>query len=210
MRGSCEVVTSTTAYRDGMGTGDQQSAVRSGGPDLAVGDVVAVRFTKWGNHPHWELDARYLGEDEHGWWLGAPAGMPMSRPGVSTTTASAIALLVPRDAAYVASFYGPEQPEFGLYVDMATVPVWEGRTLRAVDLDLDVIRLRDGRVVVDDEDEFLEHQVSLGYPDRVVALAQASCDAVAGAVSAGEEPWRSAGHQWVEVGARTSLAADGR
>ena len=99
-------------------------------PDLVVGDVVEIRFTKWGDHPHWELDARYLGEDEHGPWVGAPAGMPMSRPGVSTTTAAATALLVPRDAAYIATFYGPEQAGFDLYVDMATVPVWTGRTVR--------------------------------------------------------------------------------
>jgi myo-inositol catabolism protein IolC len=178
-------------------------------PDLTVGDVVGIRFTKWGDHQHWELDARYLGADEHGWWVGAPAGMPMSRPGVATTTASATALLVPRHAAYVATFYGPGEPACDIYVDMATVPVWEGRTVRAVDLDLDVIRLRDGRVVIDDEDEFLEHQVSLSYPDWVVTLAQDSCDAVVAAVSADEEPWRSVGHRWAEVGAATTPAADG-
>lgn len=177
-------------------------------PALEPGDVVEVRFTKWGDHPHWRLDARFLGSDEHGSWLGAPAGMPMSRPGVSTSTAAATALLVPRDAAYVACFYGPGEPAFDIYVDMATVPVWEGRTVRAVDLDLDVIRLHDGSVVVDDEDEFLDHQVSLGYPEGVVALARASCDAVTAAVSAGEEPWHSVGHRWAEAGARSTLAAD--
>ena len=67
--------------------------------------------------------------------------------------------------------------------------------LRAVDLDLDVIRLPDplppvesapwdvppagpGEVFVDDEDEFAEHQVLYGYPADVVAAAQASCDAL--------------------------------
>lgn len=184
------------------------SGRRPGDPDLEVGDVVAVRFTKWGDRPHWELDARYLGEDEHGWWIGAPAGMPMSRPGVSTTCAVATALLVPRDAAYVASFYGPGEPPCDIYVDMATVPVWDGHTVRAVDLDLDVIRRPDGRVVVDDEDEFLAHQVDLAYPERIVALAQASCDAVVAAVSADEEPWRSVGHRWAQAGARTTLARD--
>ena len=34
-----------------------------------------------------------------------------------------------------------------------------------VDLDLDVIRMRDGGIL-DDEDEFAEHQVRYGYPAR--------------------------------------------
>ncbi|WP_180935649.1 DUF402 domain-containing protein [Nocardioides ungokensis] len=36
--------------------------------------------------------------------------------------------------------------------------------LRAVDLDLDVVRGRTGRVWIDDEDEFAEHRVRFGYP----------------------------------------------
>ena len=55
---------------------------------------------------------------------------------------------------------------------MATPAVWHGEDLvRAVDLDLDVIRGTTGRVWVDDEDEFAEHRVSLGYPDEVIEQA---------------------------------------
>jgi hypothetical protein len=43
----------------------------------------------------------------------------------------------------------------------------------AVDLDLDVIERFDGGVFVDDEDEFAEHQVAYGYPDWLVAGAEA-------------------------------------
>ena len=46
------------------------------------GDVVPVRFGKWGGRPHWEMDLRYLGSDGFGDWLGSPAGMPMRRPGM--------------------------------------------------------------------------------------------------------------------------------
>jgi protein associated with RNAse G/E len=58
-----------------------------------------------------------------------------------------------------------------------------------VDLDLDVIRMSPtaaprvppgvaaapGEIFIDDEDEFAEHQVAFGYPDDVVAAAQAAC-----------------------------------
>ena len=53
-----------------------------------------------------------------------------------------------------------------VYVDITTPPVWDGTVLRAVDLDLDVVRGNTGRVWVDDEDEFADHRVRFGYPDE--------------------------------------------
>jgi len=129
----------------------------------------------------------------------------MSRPGVSVLTDFDTALLVPRDQPFIASFNGTGNDTCDIYVDMTTVPVWEGATVRAVDLDLDVIRLLDGSVVIDDEDEFAEHQVRYGYPQDIINLAQRSCDDVAAGVRAGVEPWASDGHRWVAVGARTTL-----
>jgi len=131
---------------------------------LRVGDVVHVRFAKWGEHRHWEMDLRHLGEDEHGTWLGAPLGLFMSRPGMSATTSYDMAMLVPRGRPFVASFNGRPRDWCDIYVDITTVPTWEGPTMRAVDLDLDVFRRLDGTVAIDDEDEFEEHQVTYGYP----------------------------------------------
>ena len=37
-----------------------------------------------------------------------------------------------------------------------------------IDLDLDVVRFRDGRVEVLDEDEFGQHQATLGYPPHMI------------------------------------------
>ena len=42
---------------------------------------VRVVMSKWGDRPHWEFDAVFLGSDEHGDWCGIPAGTHMSRPG---------------------------------------------------------------------------------------------------------------------------------
>ena len=55
-------------------------------------------------------------------------------------------------------------------------------TLDAGDLDLDVVRELDGRVWVDDEDEFAEHQVSFGYPPEVIDAARASTDRLVGLI----------------------------
>jgi protein associated with RNAse G/E len=86
-----------------------------------------------------------------------------------------------------------------VYVDITTAPVWDGDTLRAVDLDLDVIRGSSGRVWVDDEDEFADHRVRFGYPDEVVRLAITSCDEVLAALGSRLPPYDGVvGAAWID------------
>src|SRR3954454_17024478 len=94
-------------------------------------------MTKWGDRPHWAMDAVHLGSDDAGDWIGFPKGTRMSRPGVDLTTTNLQVGLVPA-AGWLATFHGPGG-KVRTYVDMTTVPVWDGSTIRAVDLDLDVI-----------------------------------------------------------------------
>ena len=67
----------------------------------------------------------------------------------------------------------------------------------AIDLDLDVIGWPDGRVVLDDADEFDLHTELFGYPDATVAAAQATADDLVAAVTARAEPFGSAWELWV-------------
>lgn len=169
---------------------------------MTAGDPVRMVFRKWGDRPHWEYDAREVGSDEHGDWFGALAGTELARPGASFVASSAFVSLVPRDAAFVATYYAPHAGGPGdpveLYVDITTVPTRADGTVTAVDLDLDVVRGRSGRVWVDDEDEFADHRVRFDYPADVVALATASCDRVRAAVSAADGAFDPAlGRAWL-------------
>jgi len=155
-------------------------------------------FEKWGGHPHWEADALRLGHDEHGTWLGFPVGSTFSRPGATFDTTYLQVTLVP-DAPFVASFYAPGGgTPCDVYVDITTVPERGTSLVRAVDLDLDVLRGWTGRVWVDDEDEFAEHRQRFGYPEDVVALAVASCDQVRGAVTGGGPPFDGTAARWMQ------------
>ena len=58
--------------------------------------------------------------------------------------------------------------------------------MRAVDLDLGVIRGTTGRVWVDDEDGFAEHRVTVGYPAEVVRGRDGVLRRVHAAVAAGQ------------------------
>src|SRR3954453_5623515 len=130
-------------------------------------------MTKWGERPHWEFAATYLGRDLHGDWLGIVAGTTMTRPGATYVAPTDQVGLVPAPGDDHARGWlepfpqgggrrggsgGVAAPAAGAgpvrgYVDVTTPPVWDGTVVRAVDLDLDVVRGNAGRVWVDDEDE---------------------------------------------------------
>ncbi|NYE35586.1 hypothetical protein F4692_000690 [Nocardioides cavernae] len=174
------------------------------------GTPVRCEMTKWGDRPHWQFEGIYLGSDSHGEWLGFPAGTHNHRPGHEFHSRVACVTLVPAGGWYAATFQAPGI-WCDIYIDITTPPAWDGDVLRAVDLDLDVIkmspdRLSDpaewmagpGETFVDDEDEFAEHQVTLGYPADVVAAARASCDALESAVRAGAAPYDGSHQRWLD------------
>ena len=163
---------------------------------LEPGAAVRLELTKWGDRPHWRFPARYLGADAHGDWIGIPAGAVLTRPGLRIVTETDQVGLVPRPGllgggAWLATFHAPGYRVL-TYVDMTSVPRWDGATLRAVDLDLDVVKTAAGVVYVDDEDEFAEHQRTLGYPPETIALTERSCAAVLAGVRADTAPFDAA------------------
>jgi uncharacterized protein len=158
-------------------------------------------MTKWGNHPHWAFEAVLLGSDMHGDWIGIPAGTFMSRPGAEVTTPVDQVSLVPPPGtelqrSWLATFHAPGGP-VKTYVDIATPPRWDGLVLRSTDLDLDVAIGVDGRVWIEDEDEFAAHQIDYGYPPRVIATAEASCARVHARMLAGESPFDGVADAWL-------------
>lgn len=162
--------------------------------------AVRVVMRKWPDLPHWEFDAVPLGVDGHGHWVGVPSGTWLSRPERGFHAWSDHVVLLPHDGWWVATLYGDDADRpVDVYVDISTPAEWseDRSSVRAVDLDLDVIRDPDGRVWIDDEDEFAEHQVSLGYPEHVVAAARASCEEVFGAVTGATGPFAGAHRDWI-------------
>jgi len=162
--------------------------------------TVRVLTRKWPDAPHWEFDAIPLGADAHGHWVGVPRGTWLSKPDKGFTAAADHVVLLPHDDWWVATLYGrdPERP-MDVYVDMTTPCVWadDRSTVTCVDLDLDVIQGTDGRIWLDDEDEFADHQVRYGYPADVVAGAERSAVEVLAAVTAGSGAFDGTAHDWL-------------
>lgn len=161
---------------------------------------VRVECRKWPDSPHWEFDGFRLGTDEHGTWVGIVRGTLLVSPARSFRATADHVTLIPHHQWWLGTFYGHEdaQRPFDTYVDIATPAVWHGEDLvRAVDLDLDVIRGRTGRVWVDDEDEFAEHRVTLGYPGEVVDRALASAEEILTCVQRASAPFDGTSTEWL-------------
>jgi hypothetical protein len=182
------------------------------------GTPIRCEMSKWGDRPHWRFAGVHLGADEHGEWLGFPEGTHNHRPGYEFHSQVDAVTLVAPGGWYAATFHAPGI-WCDLYIDITTPGEWHGEVLRAVDLDLDVIRMSPeahpappsvtaapGEIFVDDEDEFAEHQVAFGYPAEIVEAAQASCDAILEAVRAGRAPYDGTADRWLKQLAAISRA----
>jgi protein associated with RNAse G/E len=158
-----------------------------------------VVYRKYGGSLHWHHSGRLLGEDEHGTWVGCAAGTAGRRGDEPPVVwESAFVLLFPRDAWWTAVFNAePREPE--IYCDVTTVPEWRDGEVTMVDLDLDVLRFRDGRLHLDDEDEFAEHQVRYAYPDEIISQAERSAAWLMKAVGGATGPFGGAHERWLSA-----------
>jgi uncharacterized protein len=169
---------------------------------------IQMRFTKWGGRLHWHYPVVPLGTDRHGWWLGGPKGTYFRRGDEEPVLRRHnYVMLVPDEGDWIASWHMDSETE--IYIDVTTRPIRNGNVIEAVDLDLDVIRRRDGQVLLVDEDEFAEHQVLYGYPEEVIARAQATADDLLTRVGAATEPFGRTGYEWLDRFSRDRAAAEG-
>ncbi len=160
---------------------------------------VVVQFLKYPDALHWGFDAVYLGEDEHGWWVGLPAGSRRwkgDRP-VAPSAEDAV-LCAPWEGWWHLHYTGVGHDTYTHFVDIVTQPLWqsEGR-YEMVDLDLDVALTPEGRVVVEDEDEFLIHQVKYGYTPEMIERALAETTRIIRALEHREEPFFAVAEGWL-------------
>lgn len=75
------------------------------------------------------------------------------------------------------------------YTNIATPAEFDGAQIHYVDLDLDVSWYTDAEPRIHDEDEFLAHSASMGYPADVIERARAAVDEVLGQIAARAFPF---------------------
>jgi uncharacterized protein len=161
---------------------------------------VRVVYTKYDGTLHWHQTMRYLGEDEHGIWLGAPPHTNIRRGSEPPVVMEQpFVELIPDGQWWTATFNG-EPARTEIYCDIATPPRWlSPDEVTMADLDLDVVRLRaNGQVMLVDEDEFAEHQVLYAYPAEVIGQAEQAAAFLQQAITGGAEPYASHHLPWLD------------
>jgi len=159
---------------------------------------IRVIYRKYDGSLHWHMKLGRLGADEHGIWLGAPAGSLCQRGTEEPVTfPQAYVLLIPRVGGWTMTC-NAEPCWTELYIDITTEPRWTaGDQVEMVDLDLDVIRRFDGSAEILDEDEFAEHQARYGYPPEVISDAERAASALLAAVTSCTEPFGQVCRDWL-------------
>lgn len=165
----------------------------------AMEGSVTIQFLKYPQARHWRYTTSRLGIDDHGTWLYGREGDPAQR-GDETPVSfeSTFVMLVPHSRWWTL-VYSPTSPHLSHYVDVCTQPCWVGDDhVEMIDLDLDVVRTADGRVLLWDEDEFTEHSVDLGYPPSLIASARTTAAELMLSLERGDEPFTLTAHTWFE------------
>lgn len=166
-------------------------------PDRHARATVDFRKHKWGRVPKYGGWLEPLGSDEFGTWYGSAVGSVVvsHANGRSFETTRSFVAVTTDGAMSLAHFFEPSGSERSgnqVYIDVGIVTI-EDHTLTIIDLDLDVVVRSDGSVELEDEDEFLEHQRTYGYPAEVITAAQGEADELIAAIRSGIEPYVSVG-----------------
>jgi protein associated with RNAse G/E len=147
---------------------------------------VRLEVGKYDGSPHWSQRLVRLGEDEYGLWLGSPAGGTWKRANGRVYTNRHAQVLNCNAGRWWTATFNAAPAVTEIYVDVSAPAAIEDGVVRLVDLDLDVRRLRDGTVRIEDEDEFDDHRMRYGYPADVVASARAAADWLLANISSAE------------------------
>jgi hypothetical protein len=174
--------------------------------DEDMADLIHVDMRKWPDQPHWHVDAYRLGVDQYGTWIHVPTGRIARRGHEPPAPISmGFVALVPVDSWWVAEFY-LHHARHSVYVNICTPPAWGAKTVRFVDLDLDVVRKPDGSVEVLDEDEFAAHRVQLDYPGELVEAAQDAAEVAVASLADHVEPFGRGADPWLRGVSPSSLS----
>lgn len=166
---------------------------------IPPGPPVRVVYRKFDGSLHWHMDLAWLGEDEHGTWLGTLGPSAAQRGDEPPVTfEQSYVLLIPAGDHWWSMNCNAAPCWTEIYVDITTGSRWLAPDLvEMVDLDLDVIRKFDGSAELLDADEFAVHQVRYGYPPEVIAKASRVAGYLLDAVVLPLEPFGETCRRWL-------------
>jgi uncharacterized protein len=165
---------------------------------------VTIQFLKNPDLTHWGFEGFWLGDDEWGDWIAVPRGSKRWKGDVDMSpTVAAAVFCAPRGEWWHLHYNGPDSYNYSHFVDIVTPPIWSTENrYEMIDLDLDVAIHIDGTLEIQDEDEFLVHQVRYGYSEEMIRRAVEETSRIAELLRAGKEPFFDVAAEWLTRVAR--------
>lgn len=149
--------------------------------------TVEWRNEKWDGSLNRRAPLRLVHRDGSGVWLWLARGTIVEQLHRSYAHPCDAVAFVPAHGRWAATWLFDFEP--ALYVDITHGVEIGDTAIRSIDVDLDVVRHRDGSVQLLDEDEFAAHITTLDYPPELVEQASATARAVADDLAAFRSPF---------------------
>ena len=145
----------------------------------------SVKFDGSANRTAQAID---LGTTGDGRWLFVGKGTTVTRPGDRSYNHPCDAIaLIPPSALWTATWLVDWDPS--LYVDVAKLVSVDPQRIVTMDLDVDVVRRRDGEIEVRDLDEFRTHSRQMSYPPDLVDSVGRTADELEAALRHHRKPF---------------------
>jgi uncharacterized protein DUF402 len=140
------------------------------------------------------FDLQPVTRDHDGTWLRGPAGSRWHAPHDSGTLPVAVVVLLAPGRPW-AAWWVDDPADRRLEIDVCLPPERTAGGWQYVDLELDPIRHADGRVEIEDQDEYEESYRNGWMTADDAALARTTADACAALLRRRTEPWLERGWQ---------------
>ncbi|MGC4878786.1 DUF402 domain-containing protein [Micromonospora sp. DT43] len=139
------------------------------------------------------FDLQRLAQDDAGTWLRGPVGSPWGTPSDSGRLPVPTVVLLAADRPWVA-WWVEDPADRRLEIDVCLPPETVEAGWRYVDLELDPVRHEaDGRVEIEDWDEFEQARRNGWMTSDDATLAQTTAERCAEVLRQGTEPWLGRG-----------------
>ncbi len=156
-----------------------------------------ISSTKFDGSLHYRYDTTLVRADGNEVWFYTPPRVSMTTYRGELHTKSHMLQVFYTDRSWNAVVRWHADWRFEeYYVNIAEPATWDGRVLKWVDLDLDIIHRPGGELRLDDEDEFERHRVKWSYPQGVVDRAWSAVEEAWGMIQRAEYPFDEATTLW--------------
>lgn len=156
---------------------------------------IRIHGFKWPKRPMAQAIGYLLGADQYGYWIGIAAGGVWHHSnGQQGRFEQSFVKLIPYNAYWSACF---NPSDTLIDVDIVLPNNWNHRLVEEIDLEIDLLKMDDGRLEIRDEADFAEVCQRWPMPANLIEQVQATTKHIYQQLHEEAEPFKLVGAQWL-------------